>query len=150
MRLRDWAGAAWIRPGVAAACLTLQDDHGQCVPLLLWALWLADQGQVADDATIGRGVDLCRLANASVIEPLRAARRNAASAERDRFLAEELHAEHVLLDQLEALPVPARSGTIDRRTLLTALSRRWGHHLAPQAFEDIVRAFSAPEPADVR
>ena len=37
--LWDWAKLTWDRPGVGAACVSLQDEHRQCVPLLLWALW---------------------------------------------------------------------------------------------------------------
>jgi uncharacterized protein (TIGR02444 family) len=37
----EWALDAYARPGVAEACLELQDVHGQNVPLLLWAAWAA-------------------------------------------------------------------------------------------------------------
>ena len=41
MRFWDWAVAAYARQPVAAACLNLQDGHGQNVPWLLWAAWMA-------------------------------------------------------------------------------------------------------------
>ena len=100
MTLWAWAGEAWRRPGFEAACLTLQDDHGQCAPLLLWALWLIERGSTPDDAEIDRAVVLCRTATSSTIEPLRQARRGAAPADRDRLLADELAAERELLETL--------------------------------------------------
>ena len=47
-RLWDWALDAYARQPVAEACLHLQDAHGQNVPYLLWAAWMAEQGRVAD------------------------------------------------------------------------------------------------------
>ena len=41
MGLWDWAVAAYGRPGVAPACLDLQDRFEQNVPLLLAAAWSA-------------------------------------------------------------------------------------------------------------
>ncbi len=43
--LWTWACAAYAAPGVAEACLSLQDYHEQNVPLLLWAAWTAATGR---------------------------------------------------------------------------------------------------------
>lgn len=38
--LWDFSLAVYVQPGVATACLQLQDEHGVNVNLLLWCLWL--------------------------------------------------------------------------------------------------------------
>ncbi|NLS03959.1 TIGR02444 family protein [Rhizobium sp. P32RR-XVIII] len=42
--LWDFAVSLYGRPGVAEACLALQDEDGVDVPLLLYAAWLGDRG----------------------------------------------------------------------------------------------------------
>ena len=73
MSLWDWALEVYRRPGVETACLRLQDEAGQCVPYLLWAIW-------ADPPPEGlqAGAGIARPWQAQVIAPLRAARRAAA------------------------------------------------------------------------
>ena len=65
----------YARPGVAAACLTLQDRHGADVNLVLFALWLGSRGhQLTPEA----GNDLARLARhwqRPIVRPLRWVRR---------------------------------------------------------------------------
>ncbi len=48
MRIWDWALEVYARQPVAEACLHLQDAHGQNVPYLLWAAWMAGEGRSAD------------------------------------------------------------------------------------------------------
>ncbi len=104
------------RPGVAQACIALQDRHGCDVNLVLYACWvgLSGRGRLA-------AADLARAdaANApwrsAVIEKLRAARR--ALREEDRHgpilelyeaaKAAELAAERVAQRRLQALAPPA-------------------------------------------
>jgi uncharacterized protein (TIGR02444 family) len=105
--LWNWAARAWTKPGVSADCLALQDDQGQCVPLLLWALWLMDDGRTPAPAAIETAVSLCRPAEADAIRPLRDARRAAAPADRAALLARELEAERALMNRLET-PIPPR------------------------------------------
>lgn len=95
----DWAVAAYARPGVAEACLDLQDAHGQNVPLLLWAIW---RGGDVDAA-----VALARSWEDEVIGPLRGVRRRLkaradAEALRQKVKAVELEAERNLMSALEA------------------------------------------------
>ena len=71
MDLWSWAVSVYGREGVADAALALQDEHGQCVPLLLWAAFTRP---VAPDL-IDRAVSLARTWEAVAILPLRAARR---------------------------------------------------------------------------
>ena len=143
--LWDWAGRVWGKPGVSGACLALQDDHGQCVPLLLWALWRLEQDDPLVDATIDEAVARCRTRYAA-IATLRAARRAAAPPERQRLRLRELAAERDLLDDLEAVSGPRRTSPNDQ---LAELSTRWGSPLNSAAFAPLIEAIRAREPADV-
>jgi uncharacterized protein (TIGR02444 family) len=96
-------------PGVAEDCLTLQDDLGANVCLLLCGVWL-EQRSVS--CTPGRVAILETLAvqwSATVVEPLRGLRRQwRAVAQHDHQVAQlreavkglELQAEKVLLERL--------------------------------------------------
>jgi uncharacterized protein (TIGR02444 family) len=112
--LWDWALDAYARQTVAEACLHLQDAHGQNVPYLLWAAWMAEQGRTADlkiAAGVMRGWDR------DVGAPLRGVRRALKAprppvdeivkdAFREAVKALELHGERVLMESLEALAGP--------------------------------------------
>lgn len=110
--LWDFSVALYARPGVAEACLQLQDRHGADVCLLLCALWLEQRGVTATPA---RRDQLRRLATpwqARVTAPLRQLRREwKTAAATDEGLAElrrqlaalELQAERLLLERLQAL-----------------------------------------------
>jgi len=99
----DWAVAAYDRPGVAEACLDLQDRYDQNVPLLLWAIWRGGDLPAA--------VALARQWEAEVTGPLRGVRRRlkgrpGAEALREQVKAVELEAERTLMRQLEILAAP--------------------------------------------
>ena len=109
--LWDWAVAAYARPGVADACLELQDAHGQNVPLLLFAAWTAAEGLHAD---LDRAAALARTWETTAGANLRAARRNlkppldgfdsdAQGRLRAAVKAAELDGERLLLAALERL-----------------------------------------------
>jgi uncharacterized protein (TIGR02444 family) len=115
MRLWDWALEAYARQPVAEACLNLQDAHGQNVPYLLWAAWMAGEGRTAD---LKEAAKLMRAWDAEVGAPLRGVRRAlkpsrppiddaAKEALRDAVKAVELKGERVLMESLEALSGPA-------------------------------------------
>ena len=69
------ACAAYAAPGVAEACLSLQDYHEQNVPLLRWAAWTAATGRRPDEETIEAACDTARAWQTTTIAPLRAVRR---------------------------------------------------------------------------
>jgi len=145
MRLWDWALQAYARQPVAEACLTLQDAHGQNVPWLLWAAWMAQEGRSADLKDAAR---MMRAWDVEVGAPLRGVRRAlkparppvddaAKEALRDAVKAVELKGERVLMESLEALSGPpgapiavldglvtaaAASGDPPRRAALEALA----------------------------
>lgn len=99
----DFSAALYGRPGVADACIRLQDECGLDVNLLLFACWLENSGG-------GRlsGANWRRLINGTeswrreVVEPMRRVRRHLKSLDsppqaaslRKRVLALELDAEH--------------------------------------------------------
>lgn len=110
MSLWSWCLEAYAQPGVAEACLALQDDHGQNVPFLLWAVWA--EGPPA--AALDEAVRTTRIWQAEVLDPIRQVRRGlksetlpvpaaAREALRDDIKSAELHAERVLLEAFEAL-----------------------------------------------
>ncbi|GAB4176294.1 MAG: hypothetical protein OHK0024_13630 [Thalassobaculales bacterium] len=93
------------RPGVAAACLALQDGAGADVNLVLYALWLGLTGRGAFDPACVERVAPWR---EQVVLPLRAVRR--ALTLRDGFRAQvkalELEAERRQQAMLEAAAPP--------------------------------------------
>ena len=114
MRLWDWALEAYARQPVAEACLSLQDAHGQNVPWLLWAAWMAGEGRSAD---LKDAAKLMRAWDVEVGAPLRGVRRAlkpvrpavddaAKEALRDAVKAVELRGERVLMESLETLSGP--------------------------------------------
>ena len=119
--LWTWACAAYAAPGVADACLSLQDYPEQNAPLLLWAAWTAATGRRPDEETIEAACDTARAWQTTTIAPLRAVRRtlktpvpdletDARLAVREQVKAAELAAERHLLNGLEGLsPAPTET-----------------------------------------
>lgn len=111
----DWALKAYARQPVAEACLHLQDAHGQNVPWLLWAAWMAQEGRSAD---LKGAAKVMRAWDAEIGAPLRGVRRalkaprppvddTAKETLRDAVKAVELKGERVLMESLEALSGPS-------------------------------------------
>jgi uncharacterized protein (TIGR02444 family) len=134
--LWDWSSKAYAAPGVASACLHLQDVADQNVPLLLWAAWVAQTGRRPEEDDIEAACDTARAWAGTTVSPLRAIRRTlkapipdmddaAREAVRDQIKAVELLAERKLLEALEAL-APAPSGA-PRRAIegLVETARLW-------------------------
>ncbi len=125
----DWAVEAYGRDGVAEACLALQDDHGQCVPLLLWAAWRGMTGARISDDVGTRAVAMARAWSDGVTAPLRSVRRRMKTplsegddavrlALRDKVKAIELEAERALMQLLESLSGEPRAVPAPFRTVL--------------------------------
>ena len=144
MELWPWAVDAYGRPDVASAALALQDQHGQCVPLLLWAAW----ARPVDSDLIGRAVSLARTWEAAAILPLRTARRGlkaalpggddaAREALRTQIKAGELEAERLLLGALARL---GGSGGAALEVALTTTAAAWGGRVESLAVERLSRA----------
>jgi len=71
----DWSVAFYARPGVAGACLELQDRGGHDVNLILFALWLAERGIAVDDRLAARAQRVSEGWRSDVVAPLRRLRR---------------------------------------------------------------------------
>ena len=137
----SWAVKAYARPEVAEACLDLQDSHGQCVPLLLWAAWMALQGETVESVLAEQAVAMARPWADEVIAPLRELRRRLKTGVapeddsvrlplREKIKAAELQAEKGLMTQLETLSLHAKpcSGQGIAQTChaaLVAVSHAW-------------------------
>ena len=118
----SFSTALYARPGVAPACLALQDRFGADVNLLLFCLWAAAGGCALEAAEFTALEAAIAPWRREVVEPLRAVRRalksdprgaapGCASAFRERLLALEIEAERIGQGLLaEAVPAPAAPG----------------------------------------
>lgn len=106
----EWVLEAYGRPGVADACLKLQDGFGQNTNLLLWAVW----AETKDPELLQRAAAVTRAWEGVAVKPLREVRRalkpalapvpdEAREGLREDVKAAELRAERVLLETLAEL-----------------------------------------------
>lgn len=118
---RFWAFSleVYAGPGVAPACLALQDRHGLDVNLLLFCCWAASQGVTLDQRAIAAAAAAVAGWRNQVVKPLRSLRRRLkresegfpeaeTAALREKVLAVELEAERLEQTRLESLLPPAR------------------------------------------
>ena len=156
MSLWDWARAAYARPGVEASCLSLQDDDGQSVCLLLWAAW---RGPV-DAETREGAADIARQWQEVAIEPLRGVRAvlkkpladmdNARRLDlREAVLAVEMKAERGLLEELEGLAGPPDGAAFAVIDSLAAVARVWGERTPREALKTLAGRLPEPGRPDV-
>jgi uncharacterized protein (TIGR02444 family) len=132
----DWALVAYAKPGVAEACLELQDQYQQCTAYLFWAAWASDQGIALDPPILSAGQTLARTWEAEVLQPLRQVRRflkpampNLPDAPREtlreQVKANELAAEQILMTRLAelstSLPGPAKDPALEAMAKAGAL-----------------------------
>lgn len=140
-----WGLRAYAGEGVAEACLALQDDDGQCVPLLLWAAW-------AGDAALPLASPAADLARAwqAVILPLRTLRRRlkseiSASDAPERLIlraqvkAAELQAEKCLMAALASL---GEKSTLNQplERVLSTVAAAWGANPSDMALARLAQA----------
>ena len=104
-----FALALYAKPGVAPACLVLQDRHGKDVIIALFGCWLGASGRGGfDEAALARAEETARPWRQAVVEPLRRTRhalKNVAGAEEfySRMKKLELDAERVAVRRLAPL-----------------------------------------------
>jgi uncharacterized protein (TIGR02444 family) len=150
MSFWDWALAAYARPGVADSCLELQDDHGQCVPYLLWAAWAAADGRPLSAQLLAQGAALARAWEATAVGPLRQARRRlksplvglddgAREAVRRQVKAAELAAERAVMDALQALSPSGSGPALPLAPALTDAARASGSEPPLQALRALAQ-----------
>ena len=150
--------SAYGQPGVADICLSLQDDHGFDVNLLLLCCWLAQLRSAALTATELRLL-LAEIeaTNSKVIAPLRETRRwlkapagtagaSAAKAERVRRLIKmaelegERLAQHLLISAASALEAESGPDRLKAANLsLTAYARIVNATEATDALQSFAR-----------
>nr|WP_295108102.1 TIGR02444 family protein [uncultured Caulobacter sp.] len=151
MRFWDWALKAYARQPVAEACLHLQDAHGQNVPWLLWAAWMAREGRSADLKDAAR---MMRAWDVEIGAPLRGVRRalkparppvdeTAKEALRDAVKAVELKGERVLMESLEALSSPP-GASVPILDGLIAAAEASGDPPRRSALEQLAAALAEP------
>jgi uncharacterized protein (TIGR02444 family) len=131
----DFSLRLYARPGVADACLRLQDRHGIDVNLLFYCLWLGMAGERASRRDVSRMMARVRSLHEDVVKPLRTARtalKRMLAAEAKELLPaigalraaikkSELQAEHLEQVALGAIrPVQAESNARADRTLAEA------------------------------
>lgn len=109
------------QPGVASACLCLQDEHGRDVNLVLFAAWVGISGRGRlSRADLTRAEDAIAPWRRDAIEPLRVLRRKLKGGGGLGVLHEalrtaELEAERVAQGRLEALAPPEVKAGVPRR-----------------------------------
>lgn len=143
MKLWDFATRTYADPQVQAACLALQDDHGQCVSFLLWRLWTLKEGRAVDAGLLGDAVLTARTWETAATAPLRSVRRRLKTLPStipadgqgrllQAILAAELESEKLLLDALEAATPTATGLRPGAERALAAAALAWGGaHAAP-------------------
>jgi uncharacterized protein (TIGR02444 family) len=130
------------RPGVEELLLRLQDDHGQCVPFLLWSLWMAAGGRPLDARTAASCAELARAWQDTAVTPLRRLRRGLKARARKAQLqarirtgvqALELEAERMLLQMLQESSPPPGDATNAPAEALAQAASAWGGAPPPPA-----------------
>ncbi len=147
-----WSVEIYARPGVAEACLALQDQRGVDVNLLLLGLWLAARGQALPSQTAADLADHAESWQRVVVGPLRGVRRSLKTRETDPAVAElrrevaavELAAERLLQTELERrvrgrtsdAPATADTAALCWQRLIAhrSLDRQWTAPLLRAAF----------------
>lgn len=122
--------ALYARPGVAPACLVLQDQFGRDVNVALYGLWLGASGRGALSAATLADIDRKAAPwREQVVEKLRAARRaikaqdaGESAALYAKAKAVELEAERMLQHRLAAQAPAADSSLPASQRLETALA----------------------------
>ena len=156
MSLWSWAVRAYARPGVQEICLSLQDDDGQSVCLLLWAGW---RGPV-DAETLEAAVDTAKTWHRTALDPVRAVRRTLKKpipdmddarrlSLREEIKRVELSAERGLLDELEAISGPPGDQAFDVLAALAAAARMWADRTPRDALRTLAGRLPSPGEADV-
>lgn len=154
--------ATYGRPGVAVACVALQDRWGLDVNLLLWCCWHGAERRRLSPEDVKRAIDAARPWQSEVVQPLRALRRmlkpgvpgipqNRVEVLRGGLKKVELEAEHIAQMTLAELAVggtmssdtPAAVARVNLDTYLTL------RNVAPEpedraALDALVSALSAP------
>ena len=146
MAIWDWMLMVYARPGAPAACLSLQDDHGQNTSYLLWAVYTG----VDDPDLLAKAAAAARIWDDRALVGLRQVRRalkppappiadGPREALREQVKVLELSAERLLIETLDAM-TQVRSGATPIAAL-TAASKAWGVEAPAAALADLAAVF---------
>jgi len=146
-------------PGVAPACIRLQDEAGVDVNLLLFLLWNATQGRGLGEAEVRELDTAIAPWRSTTVIPLREMRRalksppamlapETAEAFRTRIKAAELEAERLLQEALYALGQSGRLGKDGLSPFDAARASLSAYQAVlspfpPEPMEQVLAAFSA-------
>jgi len=150
--------AFYARPGIADACLALQDKATVDVNVMLYLLFLASRGRQTDDIDVARIAGIAQDWRSAVVVPLRTVRRALksaigpyvpafTSALRSDVKRIELAAERIQQETMERLaPVDSfRPATTDCADTARANMGAYRQHLGalpPEPFEPILNGFT--------
>jgi uncharacterized protein (TIGR02444 family) len=131
----------YARPGVAPACLVLQDRHGADIPLLLAVLWHGQRG--LGPAPLGKWRRISKRWREQAVVPLRDLRRAMKGRDgweeiREGVKRLELAAEKAELDSLAATSRPASPDFDPIRDTIAPLSRLLGRAFATRQTRKIL------------
>ena len=118
----DFSVRFYAQPGVAAACLDLQDQAGADVNVVLYLFFVATRSRQLDESTLATLDAAVAAWRDEVVRPLRTARRHlkacaapfcgdVAAQLRSDIKRSELDAEHIQQQVLERLFPPSSTGT---------------------------------------
>jgi uncharacterized protein (TIGR02444 family) len=144
------------RPGVAPACIALQDRLGVDVNLLFFCLWMAASGRRLTPATLRLAAGLAQVWTANVVGPLRGTRRFLKPLElpklRGAVAQVELAAERAEQDLLVRLaPRPRRRAGDAAQHAMENVARYagyWRKRPSPADRRDLLRIVRSAFPAD--
>lgn len=151
--------AFYSTPGVAPACIELQDQAGVDVNVLLFLLWQATERRTFDAAAVAEIEGLIGPWRDTAVVPLRAVRRalrnpppvmakDVAESLRDRVKAVELEAERLQQEAMTEIGRSRRYGSDAASAEEAARASIAAYQVAlrpfpPQASETILAAFAA-------
>ena len=150
--------AFYARPGIADACLELQDKATVDVNVMLYLLFLASRGRQTDDIDVARIAEIAQAWRDTVVVPLRAVRRALksaigpyvpalTSALRSDVKRIELAAERIQQETMERLlPLdtfpPATTESVGTASNNLAAYRRHLGALPRDPFESLLNGFA--------
>ena len=146
-----FSGSVYARPGVAEACLDLQDRHGLDVNLLLFCAWAGTRGRRLDGGDLGLLRSASRPWHDEVVAPLRAARRwlklqSAVPDDLGEVFREEVKSLELQAEMLEQLvlyqEIEVPEGACDAEAVAANL-RLYLVRFKPQPTDDDLAALAA-------
>jgi uncharacterized protein (TIGR02444 family) len=129
LSLLDFSTAFYAKPKIQSACLTLQDQYGVNVPLLLCCCWAGLRNDALPEPLLKKLRQYTDAYSRQTIEPLRAIRKSMKSAHdidwpttandwqdlRENIKKIELSAEFILLAGLEKLIISCQSKPLSKQ-----------------------------------